>query len=82
MMALIVLLSAVDARQLGVAAVGGGRQVALERTQAAAVGRGAVAQPSPAQAAARQAQRVPAHAARTGKVLNTHSSCLCLKCEP
>ena len=59
---------AVDTRQLGVAAVGRGRQVALESREAAAVGREPVAQPSSAQVAAGPAQRIFADAARARKV--------------
>ena len=65
---MLVGVCAVDTKQLGVAAVGGGRQVALECREAAAVGREPMAQSSSAQAAARQAQRIPADAARARKV--------------
>ena len=78
---------AVDTRQLGMAEVGGGRQVALECPQAPPVGREPVAQSSPAQIAARQAQRVPPDATRTGKVgvlyeqaVEGPQSCCCSAC--
>lgn len=65
---MMVAVLAVDTKQLGVAAVGGGGQVALECREAAAVGREPMAQPSLAQAATKQAQRVLADAAGAGKV--------------
>lgn len=65
---MLVAVRAVDTKQLGVAAVGGGGQVALECRETAAVGREPMAQSSPAQAAAKPAQRVPADAAGARKV--------------